>query len=698
MSRPDGSGAWTSGSRSGAKGSRWRQLGVILGHAIPIGAVAAAGSGSRASSRAISEPDVATASPGLRLVRRIGLAVLGLQLVGFMTWSTVLYQHFALTWDFSIYHQAWVLVAHGHLNPFDTSQGIPFWRNHGELLMWPLAAFYWVWPHGVTLLYLQDLAVVGAEAVAFVWINELAASQPSRRLDVLLAATGLLALVMNPWIWWSVSFDFHLETFAIAFAVLAAYDLAHGRPRRAWAFVVLLVLAGVVSDTYVVGIGLGALIALSGRRRQGLLITGFGTAAIVGVTLLHGNQGAGIATDYGYLSTARAGASHLSPAALAIGIAHHPGRIISTLWSQRLNAWANLAPAGLFGIASPLLLPLVAIVMVANLLFPHGVFAAPSFQWLPVYLAIAIGTVSVLARVARWRRFLAAVLAIAAAASVLGWASVFGPRVVPHWLRVSTPASRTLASLEARIPLSAEVIASQGVAGRFAGRALIYPVLTPTLEPVRSRTVWFVVAPRQGSEVEAVASADALIADLAGPLHARLVVHANGIFAFVWHPLARVRSVAIPAAPPLLPSFVSPGAAGSAVLTGQGETWHVTANGRRGYVVDGLVWRKPSGTYRVLVTLASSGPVNVEVWNDTGAVLLARNSVPATDGFETVVLSVNARHEYPKRVFSGIWPFSANFVPPPPGNRLEVRVWSPGAENVEVDSAEILPAPPPHAG
>src|ERR1022692_2055268 len=58
----------------------------------------------------------ASARP-LRRLRRIGLAILGLQLLGLGAWSALLYHRFALTWDFAVYHQPWYLIAHGNLDP-----------------------------------------------------------------------------------------------------------------------------------------------------------------------------------------------------------------------------------------------------------------------------------------------------------------------------------------------------------------------------------------------------------------------------------------------------------------------------------------------------------------------------------------------------------------------------------------------------
>ena len=99
------------------------------------------------------------------MVWRIALCLLGVQLVGMLVFTTIQYQRFNLTNDFAGYAQAWTAIAHGHMSPFSSVLTVPFWRNDFELLMWPLALFYWVYPHAVTLLWLQVFAVVGGELV-----------------------------------------------------------------------------------------------------------------------------------------------------------------------------------------------------------------------------------------------------------------------------------------------------------------------------------------------------------------------------------------------------------------------------------------------------------------------------------------------------------------------------------------------------
>jgi hypothetical protein len=629
----------------------------------------------------------------VRRVRRIGYAVLGLELVGFLVWSTIQYQRYALTFDFAMAHQAWFQIAHGNLDPYSSVEGISAWRDHSEFILWPLAPLYWVWPHGVTLLWLQDVCVIGAAAVAFTWLCELAGRHRHGRDAAWLAGAGLVLLVANPWMWWAVSFDFHIEPVAILFAALLARDVANGR-RRAWAWVAPLLACGDVAGTYLAGLGLGGVLAGRRSRLTGAIMACLGVGATLVITLVHGNSGSGSGLQaYAYLARPGSSGAALSLGALVTGIVTHPLGVLRALWARRVDILANLAPAGLVGLGDLMVLPLVLVVLLANTLF--GVLIAePTFQAVPVYVLLPVGTVAVLGRLMRRHRRGATLLACLLAAQALGWVAVWAPRTPGQWLRVSAPAAATLASIEARIPASAEVIASQGVIGRFAARADVHNLGGPGIVPVRGET-WFVITPLVGVQTQSMASAMALIGELAGPLRATLVTHAHGVWAFHWTPPAGVHSVTVLGDTTPLPAWaapLAPGAVGRPVMTGPAGTWRVTSTGGRGYVSDELAWLEPPGRYQALVSLSATGPVTVEVWNDTGNVLLARRSVPTTTGVESVSLSVDATTAYQARVYSGWGPFRADFVPPPRGERLEVRVWSPGGEMVNVYSAELVNA------
>ena len=622
----------------------------------------------------------------LLLVRRIGFVVLGVKMAAFGFWSTLLYHRFALTPDSAQYQQAWYLIAHGNLNPYDTVINFPFWQNHAEFIMWPLALLYWVFPNGVLLFWLQDAGVVGAELVAFLWLCEIARRCLPPRDARWLAGAGLVLLALNPWSWWAVSFDFHAECLAVLFAALLAWDLANGR-RRAWAWALLLLACGDVAATYMFGIGLGFLITRKDARIRGAVVACLGAGALLLISVIHGNEGSGHGfAAYAYLA-APGFTRSLSLPALVRGLATHPGAVLAKLWSTRVNLWANLAPSGLVGLAFPLLLPFILVIVISNNLFPGVLFAEPQFQSLPVYVFLPVGTVGVLAWLTRRHRLAGLLATGLVVAQAIGWSAAWTPSTVQQWLRVPGPTAATLAGLQARIPAAAGVFASQGVVGGFADRANVQPVRGTM--PIPPGQEWFILTPWAGVETQSTASAMAFAGQLAGPLHARLVTDANDVWAFRWSPPPGIRTLTVPGDAFPLPAWTAPGAAGRAVLTGPAAGWHVTSTGRAGYVADGLEWQRPPGRYRASVTLSSAGPVSVEVWNDTGNVLLTRQNIPPTNGIQTITVPVDVTAGKPATVYGGWGPFRAEFGGPPGGAALEVRVWTPEGGEVNVYSARL---------
>ena len=113
----------------------------------------------------------------LKRVRTVGLTLFGVQLVLLLIWTAVLVHRRAETWDFAVYQQAAWLIGHGHLNPYSTLLHRPFFKNDGELLIWPLAVLLRIWPNLALFPWLQDLALVGGELVVLQWMCELAARE-----------------------------------------------------------------------------------------------------------------------------------------------------------------------------------------------------------------------------------------------------------------------------------------------------------------------------------------------------------------------------------------------------------------------------------------------------------------------------------------------------------------------------------------
>jgi hypothetical protein len=133
------------------------------------------------------------------------------------------------------------------------------------------------------------------------------------------------------------------------------------------------------------------------------------------------------------------------------------------------------------------------------------------------------------------------------------------------------------------------------------------------------------------------------------------------------------------------------GVAGTADLAGSPSSWHLISNDHLGYVLSGDYWLYPPGTYEATIVLGCTSAVNVEVWNSTAGVLLARDSIASTNGLETISMPVATTKSYPPALFEGWGPFHAVSTPPPPGNQFEVRVWSAGGGSVDVQHVALQP-------
>ena len=490
-----------------------------------------------------------------------------------MAYSVHIYRHFDLTIDFAIFNQAWSLIAHGHLSPYSTLNpynyphyGYPYWSDHFELIMWPMSLLWFLYPHSIDLLFVQDLATAGSTLVAFLFVLDLLEAQAARTTRVtrrivgpvtvgnLLALSALVLLVINPWVYWSASFDFHLEAVATLFLLLAARDIWNGRRRRSLWWIVGVLLCGNVAATYLAGLGISLVIARKDLRLTGAGLFGLGVAWSLGVNAIGGGVGTIIGGNYGYLAGPTAGPDP-SIVAIAKGALLHPSRPYGMLRSRWLWNYRMLASSGLIGVVSGLGFGVALIVLLANGLNAAAVFSGPisSFQALPVYYFVTIGTVAVLLwmirsthRVLGW---IAAILVVAVLVQAVVLSVVWIPRARTEFLTVSGPAAAKLAQAEAGIPAGAEVIASQGIIGRFANRVAIYPFLDLNdggqIIPVSEPTVVFVLS-TQGIEYATPAGTLAAVAYLEHH-GARLVSQGDGVYVLVWHPRPGTHRLVLPA-------------------------------------------------------------------------------------------------------------------------------------------------------
>lgn len=490
-------------------------------------------------------------------------AVLALQLIALLAYSTHLYQRFDVSVDFAHNAQAWYLIGHGNLSPIDTVRitATPFWKDHFDLVVWPLSLLRWIYPQPVVLLWVQDVAIVAAELVTLFWVASICTEKLQRYRNIF-GITALLALVANPWWYETASFDIHMPPLGLPFVVLAGYSFWRGRFRRALIAAAISLLFGAVVAEVVVLVGLAALcsrqVRQSGGARWAALVAATGLVWIGIVNVIGANEASNLAANYGYLASA---GHKVTVPAIVRGAITHLSRVTHIL-SQRWQALLfELAPTGVVGLVTPWGFFLFIGLLVPAVLTISPAYSNPAggaFQNLPAMPFIFIGSVMVLAKLATlpapaWalaRKIgprVAVVLAVVATAIVVVQGATMVRRIPDDWLLVTSAEARALAGADAAIPHDAEVVASYGVMGRFAERKYILTLATaPQPFEVNARTVYFVITPTLGDEPLDRLDADADIRFIQTRLGAHVMTDSNGVAVLEWVPAAGVKTVVLP--------------------------------------------------------------------------------------------------------------------------------------------------------
>lgn len=494
---------------------------------------------------------------GLRIAWFVGLAVFAVQLILLVNHSWYLWDHFDLTADFGQYSQAWQQIATGHLNPYDTTYawfyphyGYPFYQADLELIMWPLSLLYWVWPHAIDLLIVQDAALAGAGLVAYRWsLEHMQLHAPNRRFAIVVGGCVGAVLVLNPWTYWAASYDYHSEPLATLFILLAGRDLWSDR-RRGWIFVGLALLCSNVAASYVVALGLAALISGGRRWRTGLILVGAGVVWLALVGLVHSGKGAALGA-YAYLDNkASVNDSIGGIFTIVSGMVFHPhiaGHVVTSRWGE---IYKFVGGAGTIGVFSAIGGPMALVVLA-----PSALNSSPAFisdiggsQNIMAVMAVAVGIAMLATWLTRqggqldrrWHVGLAA-LALAVAAGAVIQTAVLSAHWTPMsgqmFAKVDSATAAELAAVEARIPAQDETVVSQGVVGRFAQRHAFYPYFDVFADgqtvPLFGHTVYVVLVPRQGVEgatPEATMAAVKLMRDVG----AHEVAARDGVYTFAW--------------------------------------------------------------------------------------------------------------------------------------------------------------------
>lgn len=491
-----------------------------------------------------------------RYLRVSGVVVAIVQFGVLLAISLLFYGRFNLGIDFAIFNQAWTEIGRGHLDPFTTLQGLPFYTLNFDLLMWPLALVHLVVSSAAVLLWVQDLALAGTGLVCFLWIVDMLERRRMGRAGVSVLALLALALwVANPATYAVANQDFHTEPIGALFAVLAARDLWGGRFRRAWWWIGGCLLCGDNGGLYVLGIGLSCVLAGRATRRRGWLLLAVGLAWMVLIDV----AGANVASRGGYAWLA--GRSVLPDGfagafALLGGVVEHPSRPLQMVFEKRISAlYGWLRPGGVIGLVNPWGFGVPAVVLLAAALQQNPIFLNVQFQSYVVYAFVLFGTCAIVSSVlsfTRGRRFLRArylrpAAAVGSIALVIGCAFVAaegypgifsGHAIVGE---VAPGAASALGQTLAETPRTAEVVVPTVIAGRFGSRRFVdlYAAAGEGFA-VDSRQIVVVLSASYGAPISAAEAWSAgrqLRRD-----GARTLVDRDGIWALIWRPPAGTTS------------------------------------------------------------------------------------------------------------------------------------------------------------
>jgi len=487
-----------------------------------------------------------------RRIRRLGWCLLVLQLVGLLAWSQFTYSRFGLSRDFSFYAQGWWSIAHGHLNPVSADFGVSFLKNAAEVVLWPLALLYFLWPHAVDLLWAQDVAIVAAGYVAWRWALEVLEDRPrvSDAMRAKIAAGVVVMLLIDPWAYLTAAYDFHTEPLGALFAILLARGLWRGTSLKNWAWAFLTALCGAVPTLYIIGIGIGALVGGRRSRRSGAVLAGMalGYLLVLGALGADGTGGQNFPIWYGYLTGKSA---HVGPLNVLVGLLRHPLAAAQMALSRVSYIVGYLLAGGLVGVASPWAAGLILAVLVPNALNSTPIFILPfaAFQNWALIPVLLVGTVMVIARLADpgRRNSMARALGAVALAGCIALAGGEFPTLIRDYL---PPGSRTAAALravEAQSPPTVEVVASEGVVGRFGERDAVYGIqgAPERIGLAGGRSVVFILVPGHGGHLSSL-QVQAQVRFVQGLAGARPLVASAGVHAFRWMPPPNISSVTLP--------------------------------------------------------------------------------------------------------------------------------------------------------
>ena len=371
------------------------------------------------------------------------------------------------SFDVGLYDQGVWLLSRFHA-PFVTLMGRNLFGDHASLILIFVTPLYWIWPGTETLLALQSVVVAaGALPIYFFARRHLNSAA--------LGCAFAVAWLVNPAVNGTIFENYHPDSFLGLFVPIAIVAALTKRWRWYWVAVVLSLL--VKEDVVLVVVPLGAMVAMRGETRRGLLTIGAGvTAALLGMFVLMKNL-IGVPTRNGW-RIPFGGISGFIKESFT-----NPTNVIEYLSSEgRLMYWWKMfAPFALLSFLAPEVAVISVLVLVGNTVsnfwyqfhieYHYSLVAVPA---LLIAVIVGVGRVGI-----GMRRVLVAVVLVSSLWCASLWSYVpFRLDQYPHW-GAQHPVALAAEEMYAQIPPNAKISVLYSTAPHLAHRTEIYQFPNP---------------------------------------------------------------------------------------------------------------------------------------------------------------------------------------------------------------------------
>ncbi|MEY3567289.1 MAG: hypothetical protein RLZ19_1303 [Actinomycetota bacterium] len=370
-------------------------------------------------------------------------------------------------YDVGLYDQGLWLLSRFDA-PFVTLMGRNLFGDHASFILLGLVPVYWIVPGAETLLAVQAFVIAAGAAPFYLFARR---TLGHGVYGFLFAAVWLL----NPAVNGTNLENFHPDSFLGLFLPIALFAALSDRWRIYWISVVLCAL--VKEDVVLVMLPLGALLALRGERRRGIItaILGIGTTLFGMFIVMRGLIG---------VPTRNAWRIPFGgPSGFLKELFQRPTNVVKHITSEErpVYLWKMLAPLAFLSFLAPEVAMVSALVLVSNIVstfwyqfqieYHYSIVAVPALVF-----AVIVG----LGRLDEGRRrAMVFTVVVASLLTARAWSYIpFRADEYPRWGQ-DNPAAVSAREIVDEIPADAVVSAYHSLAPHLAHREEIYMFPNP---------------------------------------------------------------------------------------------------------------------------------------------------------------------------------------------------------------------------